>query len=38
VILITFGETERAITEQLGSLIGPETKVVAVPRDKGRPQ
>lgn len=37
-IMIIFGETERAITEQLGALIGPGTKVVAVPRDKGRPQ
>ena len=35
VITILFGETERAIIEQLRPLIGDGTKVVAVPRDPG---
>jgi hypothetical protein len=36
-VAIFFGETERAITEQLAPLIGDETKVVAVPRGEGDP-
>lgn len=36
-VAIFFGETERDITEALKGLIGPDTKVVAVPREKPRP-
>jgi len=32
VILITFGQTEKAITEQLAPLISGETKIIGVPR------
>jgi len=37
VIAITFGETEKDITQQLEGLISPDTKVVGVPREKGTP-
>jgi hypothetical protein len=36
-ITIFFGETERTLTDQLKGLIGETTKVIAVPRDKGKP-
>lgn len=38
VIGILFGEDEHALTETLKPFLGDETKIVAVPRDKGRPQ
>jgi hypothetical protein len=34
-ITICFGETERSLTEELRELIGPETKVIAVPKTPG---
>lgn len=38
VIGILFGEDEHALTEMLKPFLSDETKIVAVPRDKGRPQ
>jgi hypothetical protein len=38
VVTIFFGETERDLTDALRSLIGPETKIVGVPKEgNGRP-
>jgi hypothetical protein len=36
-ILIYFGETERTLVDQIKPLIGDATRVVAVPREPGRP-
>ena len=37
-VLIVFGETERTLAETLKPFIGEQTKVIAVPREKGRTQ
>ena len=35
VVVIFYGDTERAIVEQLKPMIGDATKIIAVPRDAG---
>lgn len=38
VIGILFGKDEHALTEMLKPFLSDETKIVTVPRDKGKPQ